>query len=210
LNTSYWTAASGVLQLEDGVRVEEVVFAVAPPLVLAAAVEIPRAAAPRWKGHGVAPENLAGDDVDADAADPRRRPREVLIHECPIEADRFEDLRAAVALQRGDAHLGHHLQDALVQRMDVVDHRLVMGDADELPLPDHVVERFERQIRVDDAGAVAEEQRAVVHLARVARFHDQAALRARALAHRDGGARRPLPAGSESAPDRDPRRGRRG
>jgi hypothetical protein len=91
-----------------------------------------------------------------------------LIHECPIEADRFEDLGATVALQRGDAHLGHHLQDALVQRMDVVDHRLVMGDADELPLPDHVGERFERQVRIDDAGAVAEEQCAVVHLARVA------------------------------------------
>ena len=114
-------AAGGVLQLEDRVRVEEVVFAVAPPLVLAAALEIPRAAAPRWKGHGVPLEDLAGDDVDADAADPRRRPREVLIDERPIEADRFEDLCATVALQRRDAHLGHHLQDALVQRVDVVD-----------------------------------------------------------------------------------------
>ncbi len=58
-----------------------------------------------------------------------------------------------------------------------------MGDADELPLPDHVVERLERQIRIDDAGAVAEEQRAVMHLARVARLDDEPALRARALAH---------------------------
>ena len=39
---------------------------------------------------------------------------------CLLEADRLEDLRAAVALKRRDAHLGHHLQDALVERLDVV------------------------------------------------------------------------------------------
>ena len=51
-----------------------------------------------------------------------------------------------------------------------------------MPLADHVVERLERQVRVDRAGAVAEQQRAVVHLARVARFDDQRAARPRALA----------------------------
>ena len=47
-------------------------------------------------------------------------PREVAIDERLVEADRFEDLRAAIALQRRDAHLGHHLEDALVERLDVV------------------------------------------------------------------------------------------
>ena len=51
-----------------------------------------------------------------------------------------------------------------------------------MPLADHVVERLERQVRIDRAGAVAEQQRAVMHLARVARFDDQRAARARALA----------------------------
>ena len=44
-------------------------------------------------------------------------------------------------------------------------------------------ERLERQVRVDGAGAVAEQQRAVVHFARVARLDDQRA--ARALAEAD-------------------------
>src|SRR5678815_3608896 len=107
-------AAGRVLQLEDRVRIEEVVLAVAAPLVFAAVVEIPHAAAARRKGVRMPPPPFLRNDIDADAADPRRGPGEVLIDERAIEADRFEDLRAAVALQRGDAHLGHHLQDPLV------------------------------------------------------------------------------------------------
>ena len=129
------------------------------------------------------PDHFVGDDVDADAADARGRPREVLVDERLVEADGFEDLRAAVALQRRDAHLGHHLQDALVERVDVVLDRLRVRHADEQLLPDHVVERFEREVRVDRAGAVAEQQRAVVHFARVAGFEHEAAARARALPH---------------------------
>ena len=42
---------------------------------------------------------------------------------------------------------------------------------------------LERQVRVDRAGAVAEQQRDVVHFARFAGFDQQAALGARAFAH---------------------------
>ena len=57
-----------------------------------------------------------------------------------------------------------------------------MRDADEHPLADHVVERLEREIRIHRARAVAEQQRAVMHFARVARFDDERAARAGALA----------------------------
>ena len=188
-----------VLQLEHRLRVEQVVLAVAPPLVLAAPLEVVLADRPRRERLLVPPPHFFGDDVDADAADARRGAREVLVDERAVEADRLEHLRAAVALQRRDAHLGHHLEDALVERLDVVLDRLLVRDADEHPLPDHVVERLERQVRVDRAGAVAEEQRAVMHFARVARFDDQRAARARALRAPGDGARPPWPAGSESA-----------
>ncbi len=46
-----------------------------------------------------------------------------------------------------------------------------------------IVDGLERHVRVDHAGAVAEQQRHVVHLARVARFDHQRARGARALAH---------------------------
>ena len=77
-----------------------------------------------------------------------------------VEADGLEDLRAAVALQRRDAHLGHHLEDALVERLDVVRRPPSRASMPvEHALPDHVVERLEREVRVDRAGAVADEQR---------------------------------------------------
>ena len=175
-------AAGGVLQLEHRVGVEQVVLAVAAPLVLAAVVQVGRSHGPHRVRAPVPLEHLLGDDLDADAADARRRPGEIAIDEGAIEADRFEDLRAAIALKGRDAHLGHHLQDAFVERVNVVLDRLLVRDADEQPLLDHVVERLEREVRVDDAGAVAEQQRAVMHLARVAGLDDQPAPRARALA----------------------------
>ena len=45
------------------------------------------------------------------------------------------------------------------------------------PLPDHVVERLERQIRVDRAGAITQEQGEVMNLACIATFDDQAGAR---------------------------------
>ena len=38
--------------------------------------------------------------------------------ELAVQPDGFEDLRAAVALLRGDAHLGHHFQQPLADRLD--------------------------------------------------------------------------------------------
>ena len=73
--------------------------------------------------------------------------------------DRFEDLRAAIALQRRDPHLRHHLQNALVERLDVVRDGGVIGDACQHPLMDHVADRLEGQIGIDDTRAVSEQQR---------------------------------------------------
>ena len=173
----------GVLQLEYRRRVEQVVLALAPPLVLAAPVEIGLTRHPARIRLLVPPRDLFGDDLDADAADARRGPREVLVDEPMRQAERLENLRAAVALQRRDPHLGHHLEDALVQRLDVVAHRRLMIDAGEQALQDQVVQRLEGQIGIDHSRTVAEEQRAVVHLARVARLDHECTARARAFAH---------------------------
>ena len=43
-------------------------------------------------------------------------------------------------------------------------------------LADHVVERLEREIRIDGAAAVADEQREMMHLARFAGFEHEADL----------------------------------
>ena len=67
-------------------------------------------------------------------------------------------------------------------------------------LADQVVERLERQIRIDGAAAVADEQREMMHLARLAGFEHQADARARAAADQMMMQTRPPPAARESAP----------
>ena len=162
--------------------IEQVQLAVAPPLILAAALQIVATAFAPIRAR-VALPHFFGDLLQADAADLRRGRREVLVDERAIEADRFEDLRAAIALQRRDAHLRHHLQHALVERLDVALDRVVVRDVRQQSLADQIVERFEGEVRIHRARAVAEQQRDVMHFARFAGFDQQAALVARAFAN---------------------------
>ena len=46
-----------------------------------------------------------------------------------VQADGFEHLRAAIALQRGDAHLREDLQQSFVDGLHVVLERLLERDA---------------------------------------------------------------------------------
>ena len=73
--------------------------------------------------------DLRGELVDADAADARGRAREVLVDEVAREADGLEYLRAVVALDRRDAHLGHDLDHALGDGLLVGLHRLLVRRA---------------------------------------------------------------------------------
>ena len=112
----------GVLELEDGPRVEEVVLALPAPLVLATHLEL--AVGPLGRpvevGQAVAGGHLGGQHVEPDPADAAGRAGEVLVDHRVVEADGLEDLGAGVGGHRRDAHLGHHLQDALAGRLDVV------------------------------------------------------------------------------------------
>ncbi len=99
-----------------------------------------------------------------------------------VQADRLEDLRAAIALQGRDPHLGHDLEDALVGGLEVVVGDLARLDAPQLSGRDQLAERLEREVGVHRAGAVADEQREVHDLARLPRLDDEAATGAGALA----------------------------
>ena len=131
------------------------------------------------------------------------RGREVAVDERLVEANRLEDLRAAVTLQRRDPHLRHHFQDALVQSLDVARHGVRVRDALEHVLTDEIVEALERQVRIDRPGAVPNQQRDVMHFTRVAGLDHQRAARPRAFAYQvmvhagggqEAGDRRELPA----------------
>ena len=108
--------AHGVLELGDGVGVERVPLAPAPPLIEAARIELRVHEGVGREGALVAHQGLARDHVFADAGYARLRTREVARDELAIEPDRLEDLGAAVAAQRRDAHLGEDLEQPLVRR----------------------------------------------------------------------------------------------
>ena len=108
-------------------RVEQVRLALAAPLVLAADLEPAVRCSRRRAGRRAraAAATSVGDHVEADAAEARCRAGEELVDELLRQADRLEDLRAGVGRDGGHAHLGHHLQHALAERLDVVAHGLV-------------------------------------------------------------------------------------
>ncbi len=168
--------AAGDLQLVNRLRVEQMIFAVVAPLILAAGVERDAIHLAVREGVAMPRQNFLGEHIHADAFDARRRPGEILVHHVAVQADGLKDLRAAIALDGRDAHLGHRLDHAFDGGLDVfLDGGLVV-EVDQQALADHVVERLERQIRIDGAAAVADEQREMMHLARFAGFEDEADL----------------------------------
>ncbi len=174
--------AASVLQLVDRLRVEEVVLAVVPPLVLAPGIELVGRDPARSKGRPVPRRRLAGHDPDPDAGDARRSPGEVLVDQVLVEADGLEDLGPAVALDGGDPHLGDHLHHPLVQGLDVVLDRVLFVDSGQETLAHEVAQGLEGQVGVHGSRAVADEEGEVVHLARLAALEHEAHARARALA----------------------------
>ena len=98
------------------------------------------------------------------------------------QADGVEDLRAAIGLIGRDAHLGHDLENAFADGLDVVLFHLLRGELDALALAD-LFECLKGEIGIHSLGAVAGQRAEVVHLARFARLHDQTDLHTQALAH---------------------------
>ncbi len=135
-------------------------------------------------GARVPVERLAGEHGAADSADPRGRAGEVALDERRLEPDRLEDLRAAVGGDRRDPHLRDRLQQALRDPLDRALLRLLDGQRFRQPaLLDELGERLEHHVGVDGGGAVADQGREVVDVARLARLDHEPGLQARPLAH---------------------------
>src|SRR3546814_14416570 len=96
-------------------------------------------------------DRLACDLLDTDALDGSRRAGEIAADEVGREPDRVEDLGAAIGLVGGDAHLGHHLQQPLVDRLDEILRRLLLGYARGQIVP-QPPDRSEREVPTGRAG----------------------------------------------------------
>jgi len=174
-----------VLQPEDGLGVEQVRLALTAPLVLAPDGEgaVGGRDARRGVRRRVAQGHLLGEDVESDSPEGGGGAREVLLDQLVGEAECLEDLGAAVRHHGGDAHLGHHLEDALAERLDQVGHGLLLGDRHHA-LVDEPFRGLHREVGVHRGGTVADQQRHVVDLPHVAGLDDQRDARAGAPAER--------------------------
>src|SRR5881396_880563 len=152
------------------------------PLVLSSPVDVRQA---DWTFRERAPvpfDCLRRDFIQPYAADPRRSVRKVSIDEILIQADGFEDLSTTITLQRRDAHLRHDFQHALLYGFRVVIHRFAMIDGCQKSLPDHVVQSFESQVRINGRCSVTNQQAVMMNLSRIAGFDDYGRLGAHAFA----------------------------
>ena len=174
-------AAHRVLQVGNRVRVPHMRLATDALGIFAAHVEGSTEYRVLAKGVLMPAEGFLGDFEQAHALDLRRGAGEIFLHEIGGEANRIEDLCAAIGLVGRDAHLGHDLEDALVDGLDVALHRFVSRDLF-LERGEHVLQRLEGEIGVDGFRAIARERAELVHLARFARLDHEANLRAQALA----------------------------
>ena len=128
----------------------------------------------------VAADAFFSDLREADSLNDAGRSGKIPLNEIAGKTDGVEDLSSAIGLVGRDAHLGHHLQDALAHRLHIFlcdrvsAFRPVACDT-------HVFERLERQVRVDRLGAIAGKHAEMVYLARLARFDNKARLHAQTL-----------------------------
>ena len=174
-------AAHRVLQAGDGLGGPDMVLAAHAHRIVAADVEhrcVDRRIA---EGVAVAAHRLFGDLGQPHAFDAGMGAGEILVDEVLAQADRVENLRAAIGLIGGDAHLRHHLEQAFVDRLDVaLDDFLLVELLRQIVL--HGDQRLEGEIGVDRFRAVAGQAGEMMHLARLAGFHHQADRGAQAAA----------------------------
>ena len=118
----------------------------------------------------MAAHRLFRDLGQADALDARMGAGEIFVDEVLAQADGVENLRAAIGLIGRDAHLGHHLEQAFVDRLDVaLDDFLLVELLRQIVL--HGDQRLEGEIGVDRFRAVAGQTGEMMHLARLAGLH---------------------------------------
>ena len=182
-----------VLQFADGDRIQQVALASDAILIFATDAQFRIGFAGRLERELVFHQRFACQHFHGHAFNARGRAGEVALDQRFLQADGLEDLRALITLQRGNSHLREGLQQALVDRLHVILENFVpceIGRKSAIAVK--IFQRFNGQIRIHCACAIAEQQRKVHHLVRLARFDNQRHLIARLLPNQmivDGGER---------------------
>ena len=123
--------------------------------------------------------------AEAGAANAADHALEAQIRQIAVQADRFEQLGAAVRGDGRNAHLGHDLVQAFVDAVAVVQHHVAVFLVDRLAVH-QLGQGFIGQVRVDGGRAEAEQHGEVVRIAGAGGFNDQVGVAAQAFFHQAG------------------------
>ena len=108
--------------------------------------------------------NALGDAREANARNAGWHAGEELIHQRAGEADRLEIHPAAIGGDDRDAHLGHHLQQALIHRLLILRHRLGQRQRAKQATAMAVGNALLRHIGVDGGGTRADQHGKAMHI----------------------------------------------
>ncbi len=115
-----------------------------------------------------------GDFGQADTFDGGGGAEEIFLDEFRRQADGVENLRAAIGLVGGDAHLGHDLEDALTHRLDVaINDFIIRHFLREGAVLVHVEQGIESEVRVDRLRTITGQKAEMVDFARLTGFDDE-------------------------------------
>ena len=103
------------------------------------------------------------DILQGNAAYPAHRISEVFVDHLFVNADRLKNLRALIGLDRGNAHLGRNLHNAVQNRAVVIVHRRIVILIQHT-IVNQLSDTLLRQIGVNRRSAEAEQRRKMVHL----------------------------------------------
>mmetsp|Transcript_39529 Transcript_39529/g.92596 ORF Transcript_39529/g.92596 Transcript_39529/m.92596 type:complete len:700 (+) Transcript_39529:1005-3104(+) len=132
---------------------------------------------PVGEGHLVQLHRIHLEDVETCAIEHKLAAGEALGDDFLVHAHRLEKLCALVALQTGDAHLAHDLQDTSVRGFPEVLDALVQREVG----PPDAEEAEVAKVGVDGIAAEAKEAAEVMDLMGIRSFHDQCNLRTELL-----------------------------
>ena len=123
--------------------------------------------------------------IKARAADAADNAEEAQVGNLTMQANRFEQLRAAVGGDGRDAHLRHDLVQAFVDAVTVVQHHGTIIFLNGLVI-NQFRQRLIGQVRIDSRGAEAQQHREMVRVTGAGGLNDNVGIAAQALIHQAG------------------------
>ncbi len=180
--------AGAVLKLKNRVRIEQVEFAMTPPVILTAVGQHIHFRGPVFRICMLVPQQgFPGNGFQSDTTNSGSGPGEILVDNFPVQANGFKNLSRLVALDGADSHFGYDFQDGFIYRFDVIGDSFLRRQVScgiqlfwNLAGGDHFIEGFKGQVWINCPGAIADQESKMHDFAGLSGFHDNSSTAAQA------------------------------